>query len=189
MATLGYINNNPGNIRLIHSSDAPFIGELRPSNQGFRVFSSMPYGYRALMKNIQAQVRAGNNTLSKLIHAWAPYGDGNNNPDHYASNVSGWTGIGLNEYLPVGGPAEAEDWDMYLKSLAEAISRQENGINANMSDVYAGFDLLGIQSAPATTQQILGTQIKPWYKRPEYVIPGIAILAVGTAIAIKHANK
>ena len=48
MATRGFRNFNPGNIRL--SNGVPFRGEVLSSDKSFRQFKSIVYGIRALMK-------------------------------------------------------------------------------------------------------------------------------------------
>ena len=62
---IGLENNNPGNIRNI--GDFKFQGESEPID-GFRSFISMPYGYRALIKNLQAYINQGTNTIEKIVY-------------------------------------------------------------------------------------------------------------------------
>jgi len=87
---IGVENMNPGNIRNI--GNFQFQGEREPVD-GFRAFISWPYGYRALMKNLQAYINSGTDTLEKIVYKWAPPTDGFNNPESYIKNVSARTGI------------------------------------------------------------------------------------------------
>ena len=67
----GLRNNNPGNIR--HDRDK-WQGEIVPSqDQSFKQFSSMAYGYRALIKLLQNYRKLHNRqTITEFINRWAP---------------------------------------------------------------------------------------------------------------------
>ena len=175
--TLGYQNNNPGNIRLINPSDTAFMGEIRPNHSAFRKFQSMPYGYRALMKNLQALINSGSDTIWKIIHKWAPFGDGNNNPDNYSLTVQKRSGINYNKKLNPG------DLDSLIK-ISAAISFVENGIEPNQSDIIAGAQLLGASGGnlPVTSQGA-GKSAK------KYILIGAGSAALITALILSSNEK
>lgn len=134
MATLGYINKNPGNIRNIGAFK--FTGEITQPGDTWRKFSSMAYGYRALIKNLQAYINSGTRTPLQITNRWAPYGDGTNNPAGYADKIQRWTGLDIHT------PIDANNIDSLMK-LAYAISRVENGIEPNDDEIRAGAALVG----------------------------------------------
>ena len=128
----GLRNNNPGNIRL---SRTVWIGEIRPSqDKEFCQFSSMSYGYRALMKLLQNYRRKhGCQTIADMIRRWAPPSE--NNTSGYIVDVC------KDMQVPTTYKPDIEDRET-LCALAAAISRHENGIEANIDDVSSGWLLL-----------------------------------------------
>ena len=130
----GLRNNNPGNIRL---SRTVWIGEIRPSqDKEFCQFSSMSYGYRALMKLLQNYRRKhGCQTIAEMIRRWAPSSE--NNTSAYIRSVCGELQV------PSSYVIDIEDRDS-MCALAAAISRHENGVEAVMEDVYLGWNLTKI---------------------------------------------
>lgn len=92
--------NNPGNIR---QGSVRFIGEITqpfeyggmliaPLENRFKAFTSMAYGYRAMIKILRTYVKRGQNTLVKIINTYAPASDGNN-PATYIEYVKTRAGI------------------------------------------------------------------------------------------------
>jgi len=145
LMTRGYINKNPGNLNrqqdvsgnYLNVGDAgykPFNGEVKSTDQRFRAFSSMPYGYRAMFVNLSSYINRGINTVEKIISSWAPQAD-NNNTKAYIAAVS--SAIGKN---PTDAISKTDTTT--LRKLVAAISKQENGIPANMDDIDAGYKLL-----------------------------------------------
>lgn len=112
---LGLVNRNPGNIRYSSINWQGQTGEYA----GFVVFKSMAYGYRALMKNLQAYINEGNDTIQKMISKWCPPGEGCDTAS-YIQHVSERTGINKNKRI------SAQDLDS-LSALAAAISISEIG--------------------------------------------------------------
>ena len=128
----GLRNNNPLNIR--HSRDR-FQGEVVPgSDRAFKTFSSMAYGYRAAFVVLGSYLACGRNTVEKIIRAWAPPTE--NNTESYIAHVVQRSGVGRNKVLT------AESGGDYRKIVA-AMSHCENGVQANMADVEAGFRMQG----------------------------------------------
>ena len=128
----GLRNCNPGNIRL---GSGRWIGEIRPSrDEAFCQFRDMKHGYRALLRLLQNYRRKhGCQTIADMIQRWAPASE--NNTNAYIIDVC------RQMQMPSSYVIDIEDKDS-MCALAAAISRHENGVEAVMSDVYAGWDLL-----------------------------------------------
>lgn len=127
----GLRNNNPGNIR--RNSDI-FQGEVNPSrDKEFKQFKNMAYGYRAMYKILSNYYNKYQlNTIRKMISRWAP--ENENNTAAYVSLVSSYSGVGPDDLISF-------DREQMIRIVA-GMSRVENGIEAVMSDVIAGWDLL-----------------------------------------------
>lgn len=127
----GLRNNNPGNIR--RNSDV-FQGEVNPSrDKDFKQFKSMPYGYRAVFKILSNYYRKYSlTTIRKMISRWAP--ENENNTAAYVSLVCSYSGIGPDDLISF-------DREQMIRIVA-GMSRVENGREADMSDVIAGWGLL-----------------------------------------------
>lgn len=128
----GLRNNNPGNIR--RNSDV-FQGEVNPSrDKEFKQFKTAAHGYRAMFKilsNYYNKYRL--NTIRKMINRWAPPEDGNHT-EKYIKTVSDYSGILADDLLSF-------DREQMIRIVA-GMSRVENGREADMSDVIAGWGLL-----------------------------------------------
>lgn len=133
MSARGLRNNNPGNIRLSHTT--VWQGEVRPSrDKAFCQFRTMAYGYRALIKLLQNYRRNnGCRTISDFINRWAPPVE--NNTSAYISRVCREMQVPTS-YIPDVGDRTT------MCAFAAAISRVENGVPAVMEDVEAGWSLL-----------------------------------------------
>lgn len=126
--TRGYINCNPGNIE--QSKDV-FQGEIIPSrDERFKQFRSMAYGYRAMFVTLDTYRKRGLDTIEKIISSWAPNIE--NHTDKYIECVEKWSGV------PRAKKLTQLSGDDYIQIVA-AMSRMENGIQADMSDVLTGF--------------------------------------------------
>ena len=127
----GLRNNNPGNIR--KNSDV-FQGEKTSSDKEFKQFKSMAYGYRAIFKILSNYYRNYKlDTIRKMIGRWAP--ENENDTDAYVKAVSDYAGI------PADDPININDREQMIRIVA-GMSRIENGREADMSDVIAGWNLL-----------------------------------------------
>jgi len=127
--TRGIRNNNPLNIR--RSSDV-FLGEKQSSDIAFKQFISMAYGYRATFTILGTYLDRGQNTIEKIVKAWAPPTE--NNTERYIQNVAARSGVPRNKALTNLSGNE------YIAIVA-AMSYSENGVPAVMTDVNAGFIL------------------------------------------------
>ena len=131
MSARGLRNNNPGNIR---KSKDLFLGEIRPSaDKAFKQFENMAYGYRAMFRILGNYVRHYKlDTLEKMITRWAPPKE--NNTKNYINSVSEWSGVAKDSKVWI-------DNRQQMCAIVAAMSRMENGVKANMSEVEQGFDL------------------------------------------------
>lgn len=127
----GLRNNNPGNIR--RNSDM-FQGEVSPSwDKEFKQFKNIAYGYRAMFKVLSNYYRVYKlTTIRKMIGRWAP--ENENNTAAYVSLVSSYSGIGPDDPLSF-------DREQMIR-IVSGMSKVENGREAVISDVIAGWDLL-----------------------------------------------
>lgn len=127
----GLRNNNPGNIR--RNSDV-FQGEVNPSrDQQFKQFKTMAHGYRAMFKILSNYYRKYSlTTIRKIISRWAP--ENENNTAAYVSLVASYSGIRPDDLLSF-------DREQMIRIVA-GMSKVENGREADMSDVIAGWSLL-----------------------------------------------
>ncbi len=123
---------NPGNIRI--NSDL-FQGEVRPSkDKSFKQFEMMTYGYRAIFKILSNYYRNYKlDTIRKMIGRWAP--ENENDTEAYIKAVSDYAGI------PADDPINLNDREQMTRIVA-GMSKVENGREADMSDVIAGWNLL-----------------------------------------------
>ena len=128
----GYRNNNPGNIRI--NGDL-FQGEIRPSkDKSFKQFETMAYGYRAIFRILRNYYNNYNlDTIRKMIGRWAP--ENENDTEAYVKAVSGYAGI------PADDPININDREQMIR-IVSGMSKVENGREADMSDVFAGWNLL-----------------------------------------------
>lgn len=132
-APRGLRNNNPLNIEKTRGGN-PWQGEIVPSaDSRFAQFKSMAYGYRAAFKLLNNYQRNyGLDTIRKLISRWAPSNE--NYTDNYVKVVSERSGV------PADGRITTTNRDVMVP-IVSAMSYVENGIEAKMSDVVAGWEL------------------------------------------------
>lgn len=128
----GLRNNNPGNIR--QNSDN-FLGEIKPSTDpAFKQFESIECGYRAVFVTLNTyQKKYGLSTIRAMISRWAPPKD-NNDTEAYIRAVSSESGVPENSHIT------STNKDVMVPIVA-AMSRVENGVAANISEVQRGWDL------------------------------------------------
>ena len=126
----GLNNKNPLNIR---KSAVVYKGEVVSTDNAFKQFLSMAYGYRAAYMCLYTyQKRYGLNTIRNLISRWAPYNE--NNTSAYINTVSTRSGI------PADAIISTEDKTAMTK-IVSAMSFVENGVAAVEYDVLAGWKL------------------------------------------------
>jgi len=127
--TRGYINNNPGNIRL---NNEVWQGEVVPSkDKSFKTFKSMPYGYRAIFILLRTYInRSGLDTIRRIISTYAPSNE--NQTDAYIRFVSNRTGIDPDEKISLSETKK-------LKDIVAAISYMENGVAPDLKEIDNGY--------------------------------------------------
>lgn len=124
-------NNNPLNIR--YSSANDWKGQIG-SDGAFCQFSSRDYGYRAAFKNLFSYIKAGNNTIRKIITRWAPPED-NNNTAGYIENVSSRSGIDKDLQIAV------TDKDKLFKIVRE-MAKIESLLTPTDAELQRAWDLI-----------------------------------------------
>ncbi|MDR1198798.1 MAG: structural protein P5 [Prevotellaceae bacterium] len=129
----GLKNNNPGNIRI---SATKYEGEIQPSRDMlFKQFTELQFGYRAMFVLLlyTYQKKYGLQTIREMIMRYAPPLD-NNNTAGYISTVSKMSGVDADT------PITATNKDVMIP-IAAAMSRVENGVDADIAEVQAGWKL------------------------------------------------
>lgn len=128
----GIKNCNPGNIRITKDK---WLG-LRSvqEDKNFFQFAEMKWGYRALIRILQSYRRKhGCQTISDFIKRWAPSNE--NDTSGYIIRVCKEMQVPTT-YIP-----DVDD-KVTMCAFAAAISQVENGVQAVMSDIEAGWELL-----------------------------------------------
>jgi hypothetical protein len=126
----GISNNNPLNLR--HSPDT-FKGEIQSTDKSFEQYESIEYGYRAAFVTLYTYLtKYGCNTIEKIITRFAPPIE--NDTAAYIRAVVKYSGVAADEALT------AISGDKYIL-IVSAMSFVENGVNADINQVKAGFAL------------------------------------------------
>jgi len=127
----GLRNCNPGNIR---RSGTVYKGEvLNSTDSAFKQFRDMAHGYRAVFVLLHYyKARYGLNTIRGMINRYAPSVE--NNTSAYIKAVSDAVGITPDT------PVDVLDANTMVPIVC-AISKVENGVQANIDDVLAGWNL------------------------------------------------
>ena len=131
--TRGLRNNNPLNIEKTRGGN-PWQGEVVPSkDKRFAQFTTVAYGYRAAFKLLNNYQRNyGLDTIRKMIGRWAPSEE--NHTDAYVRTVAERSGV------PADSRITTTNRDVMVPIVA-AMSFVENGIEAKMLAVQAGWEL------------------------------------------------
>lgn len=87
----GLRNNNPGNLVRSNNAWQGKIPFAQSTDFQFEQFTELRYGIRAMLKDIAGDIGEGTNTLSALLHEYAPSHE--NNTSAYIDFVSGITGL------------------------------------------------------------------------------------------------
>lgn len=128
---LGLRRNNPGNLR--YSPRNQWRGSTYRSG-AFEQFSTMAYGYRALLITLRTYMQKYRlTTVGDLVTRWAPPED-HNDTEAYVRFVERKTGFHRWQELRCDQAT--------LIALASAISHQENGVPAVLSEVEEGWKLI-----------------------------------------------
>lgn len=132
MTPRGIRNCNPGNIR-ITKDKWQGLRTVQTDTEFFQ-FEDMKWGYRALIRTLQNyRKRHGCMTIADFIRRWAPSQE--NNTTAYIRSVCSQLGV-PSVYVP-----DVDDKDT-MCAFASAISKHENGVEADRKEVEDGWDLL-----------------------------------------------
>lgn len=124
--------NNPCNIRV--SGDL-FQGEIRPGrDRSFKTFQTMAHGYRAAFRILINYIRIYKcDTIRKMITRWAPPTE--NETEAYIHLVTTYS------HIPADEPIAPQDEER-MSLIVAAMSKMENGREADMNDIRAGWNML-----------------------------------------------
>lgn len=127
----GLRNNNPGNIRL---GNFRYKGErAKSSDSAFRQFESVEWGYRAMFVLLHTYAtKRGCRTLRAMINRYAPPTE--NFTEGYLRCVTNATHLSPDE------PISTTDGAV-MTAIVAAMSAVENGIKADMREVWHGWEL------------------------------------------------
>jgi hypothetical protein len=131
MKPRGLRNNNPGNIR---KGSVVYQGEVVPSkDEAFCQFTTMAYGYRAMFVLLHTyQRKYGLNTIASIISRYAPAVE--NHTEAYINAVAEASGV------PATSHITTTNGDVMIP-IVSAMSRVENGVPAELSEVEQGWKL------------------------------------------------
>lgn len=126
----GIRNRNPGNIR---RGKTRYKGETQGCDAAFKSFASMQWGYRAIFVLLHTYaVRYGLRTIRGMISRYAPPEE--NDTRNYVYTVAALSKTDADRRIDT---LRAED----MIPIVEAISRVENGIDADKEQVLRGWEL------------------------------------------------
>ena len=126
----GIRNRNPGNIR---RGKTRYKGETQGCDAVFKSFAAMQWGYRAIFVLLHTYaVRYGLRTIRGMISRYAPPEE--NDTRAYVDTVAGLSKTDADRRIDT---LRAED----MIPIVEAISRVENGIDADKEQVLRGWEL------------------------------------------------
>ena len=127
----GLRNNNPGNIRL---GSFRYKGEkATSSDSAFRQFESIEWGYRAMFVLLHTyEKRYGCNTLRKIINRYDPPVE--NHTEGYIRRVANATHLSPDKMISTTDGA-------LMTAIVAAMSEVENGVAADMTQVWHGWHL------------------------------------------------
>lgn len=141
----GIRNNNPGN--LVFTKIA-WQGKISKSentdlDNHFEQFTDIVFGVRAMLKDLINDINKGRNTVSKLIHEYAPPFE--NDTNKYIEHVSKSLGLKPNDKITAINSS-------FLLLLARAIITKENGKKDGSFvrdiDIKKAISMLGNVSTP-----------------------------------------
>lgn len=126
----GIRNRNPGNIR---RGKTRYKGETQGCDAAFKSFATMQWGYRAIFVLLHTYaVRYGLRTIRGMISRYAPPEE--NDTRNYVDTVAALSETDADRLIDT---LRAED----MIPIVEAISRVENGIDADKEQVFRGWEL------------------------------------------------
>lgn len=133
----GIRNNNPGNLVRTSETWLGKISHAKNTDSRFEQFVDVQHGIRAMLRDLVNDISKGSNTITKLIHQYAPPFE--NNTISYINAVSKGVGIGANDTIKVVNNA-------LLLKLARAIIDHENGKDGKLitdNHIKGAINILG----------------------------------------------
>jgi archaellum biogenesis protein FlaJ (TadC family) len=106
--------------------------QIKGKDKSFKSFVSLAYGYRAAFVTLATYLSRGWDTIEKIISHWSPPIE--NNTTGYIAKVEKYSGVPRNKILTAADGAD------YILIVA-AMSFVENGVNADINQIKAGFAL------------------------------------------------
>lgn len=135
----GLRNNNPGNLVRTSIAWQGKIPHSQNTDSYFEQFTHLPFGIRALMRDLISDYKKGSDTVVKLITEFAPTFE--NNTAAYINTVANVAGIPANQ--PINGLTKP-----ILIGLCKAIVLVEIGAAyqsyVTNSDYEEAFSMLGV---------------------------------------------
>ena len=128
-ATLGDRLNNPGCIRYNVAND--WKGQLG-EEKGFCKFDTKVHGLRAIMKILRTYINTGTNTISAIMHRYAPSHE--NNTEAYIQYVANQMGLS-------DGNVAVEWRQQTIMNLARAISQYESRYTPSDDELLRAWSL------------------------------------------------
>lgn len=134
-------------------------GCVTTDGENMAMFATPEEGVAAIMERSQSYARKGLNTISKIMHKYAP--PEQNDTKAYIAFVCKQTGIGPHDKVDTKDPR-------FLKAFAKAVARKENSLNLPDDLVDRGYQFLVEHGKPKFAGQI------PWRREGR-----LALLASG----------
>lgn len=117
----GIRNNNPGNLVKTSITWLGKVSHSKNTDSRFEQFIDVQHGIRAMLRDVVNDMNKGANTVTKLIHQYAPPFE--NNTVSYINDVSKALGVSPDTKITVINNA-------FLLKVAKAIIKKENGADA-----------------------------------------------------------
>ncbi|GHO60415.1 peptidoglycan-binding protein [Ktedonobacter robiniae] len=116
--SLAWISNNPGNIRPAGHEAERYGAYVGKQHANFAIFPDAQTGFNAIKSFLSAR---SSKSITQIMEIYAPRGDGNNDPDAYASTIAKRLGVPVSTI--VGSLSDDQ-----LTTFASEIKRVEGWI-------------------------------------------------------------
>lgn len=155
----GIRNNNPGNLVKTSITWLGKIAHSKNTDSRFEQFKDVQHGIRAMLRDVVNDINKGHNTVTKLIHQYAPAFE--NDTISYINDVSKGLGISPTAKITVIN-------NEFLLKVAKAIIKKENGTDAKYitdSHIKGAINMLGTFSKSTVkvdvTKSVLSALLVP----------------------------
>lgn len=133
----GIRNNNPGNLVKTSITWLGKLSHAKNTDSRFEQFKDVQHGIRAMLRDVVNDINKGHNTVTKLIHQYAPAFE--NDTISYINDVAKGLGISPNDKISVIN-------NQFLLKVARAVIKKENGSDAKYitdSHIKSAINMLG----------------------------------------------